>query len=438
MELSLKPANKLTYKFRLTPQMRLAFHLLQMPLVKLKELIKKEAEENPLLTVENAPPPRDAGYKLSEEEMNYRESLLTKTPTLAEYLLRQLELSVESDDEREIGEAIIGSINEAGYLEGSIEDLVKSNSYQPAIVEKVLNLIQTFDPSGVGARDLRECLLIQLKSKGKGEGSLACRIVDKYLPYLKDKRYAHIAKKLSNKGGKVSVDMIKDAIKELAGLEPKPGRSFNTEEAVYLIPDAILKKGEKGYEAIFNEWELPRITLNAKYKNMLKQAGTPEDAKAYLKERIQAARTLINAVQRRNETIQKVIEEIVNIQKESFDNDGIDLKPMTLEQIGKRIGKHKSTVSRAVVSKYIQTPRGIVELRSFFGSGVRQVNGGLMSSGAIKTKIRDLIKSEEQEGPITDQGIADSLKKGGISVARRTVTKYRGQLKILSSKSRRE
>ncbi len=436
MELSLKPANKLTYKFRLTPQMRLAFHLLQMPLVKLKELIKKEAEENPLLTVENAPPPRDAGYKLSEEEVNYRESLLTKAPTLSEYLLRQLELSAESDDEREVGEAIIGSINEAGYLEGSIEDLVKSTSYQPAIVEKVLNLIQTFDPSGVGARDLRECLLIQLKSKGKGELGLACRIVDKYLPYLKDKRYAHIAKKLSNKGGNVSVEMIKDAIKELAGLEPKPGRSFNTEEAVYLIPDAILKKGEKGYEAIFNEWELPRITLNAKYKNMLKQAGTPEDAKAYLKERIQAARTLINAVQRRNETIQKVIEEIVSIQRESFDHEEIDLKPMTLEQIGKRIGKHKSTVSRAVVSKYIQTPRGIVELRSFFGSGVRQVNGGLISSGAIKTKIRDLIESEEQEGPITDQGIADSLKKGGISVARRTVAKYRGQLKILSSKSR--
>jgi RNA polymerase sigma-54 factor len=436
MELSLKPANKLTYKFRLTPQMQLAFHLLQMPLVKLKELIKKEAEENPLLNIENIKPPRDANYRLSEEEMNYRESLLTKAPTLAEYLLRQLELSAESDDEREVGVTIIGSINEAGYLEGSIEDLVKSTSYQPAIVEKVLNLIQTFDPSGVGARDLRECLLIQLKSKGKGELGLACRIVDKYLPYLKDKRYAHIAKKLSNKGGKVSVEMIKDAIKELAGLEPKPGRSFNTEEAVYLIPDAILKKGEKGYEAIFNEWELPRITLNAKYKNMLKQAGTPEDAKAYLKERIQAARTLINAIQRRNETIQKVIEEIVSIQRESFDHEEIDLKPMTLEQIGKRIGKHKSTVSRAVVSKYIQTPRGIVELRSFFGSGVRQVNGGLMSSGAIKTKIRDLIESEEQEGPITDQGIADSLKKGGISVARRTVAKYRGQLKILSSKSR--
>ena len=232
--------------------------------------------------------------------------------------------------------------------------------------------------------------------------------------------------------------MIKDAIKELTSLEPKPGRSFNAEEAVRLIPDAILKKGEKGYEAIFNNWELPRITLNAKYKNMIREADTPEDAKAYLRERVKAARTLIHAIQRRNETIQKVIEEIISAQKDALDNEETDFKPMTLEQIGKRIGKHKSTVSRAVVSKYIQTPRGIVELRSFFGSGVRQTNGDLMSSGAIKTKIRNLIENEEKERPLTDQEIVASLKKDGASVARRTIVKYRSQLKILSSKSRRE
>jgi len=432
MQLELKPANKLTYKFRLTPQMRLAFHLLQMPLVKLKELIRKEAEENPLLNIENIKPPRDANYRLSEEELNYRESLITKAATLEEHLLRQLGLSAEANDEREIGVAIIGNINEAGYLECSIEELVKSNNYQSVKVEKVLNLIQTFDPSGVGARDLRECLLLQLKAKGKELG-LAYRIVNKYLPYLKNKRYGYIAKKL-----KVSIKIIKDAVKEMAGLEPKPGRSFNSEDAVYLIPDAILRKGEKGYEAVFNDWELPRITLNAKYKNMLKEADTPDDAKAYLKERVKAARTLINAVQRRNETIQKVISEIINIQKDALDNEGADFKPMTLEQIAKRIGKHKSTICRAVTGKYLATPQGILELRSFLSSSVKQANGDFVSSKAIKSKIKGLIKNENKEKPLADQEIVDLFKKDGVSVARRTVAKYRNQLKILPSKSRGE
>ncbi len=442
MQLELKPANKLTYKFKLTPQMRLAINLLQMPLVKLKELIKQQAEENPLLNIENLTPPREVNYNFSEEDWNYRESLITKALTLSEHLLQQLQLFANSEDERKIGESVIGNINEDGYLEGSSEEISKSNNYELSKLEKVLNLIQTFDPAGVGARDLRECLLLQLKAKGKEDG-LAYRIVDKYLPYLENKRYDYIAKKLSGKSGaasseKISTEKIKEAIKEMASLEPKPGRSFNTEEAVYLIPDAILRKGEKGYEAIFNDRELPRITLNAKYKNMIKQEDAPEDAKTYLKERLQAARTLIDAVRRRNETIQKVIEEIVNTQKGALDNEEINFKPMTLEQIGKRIGKHKSTVSRAVVNKYIQTPSGIVELRSFFNSGVRQINGDLLSSRAIKSKIRALIENEEKERPLTDHEIVASLKKAGISVARRTIAKYRTQLKILSSKSRRK
>jgi RNA polymerase sigma-54 factor len=442
MQLELKPANKLTYKFKLTPQMRLAINLLQMPLVKLKELIKQQAEENPLLNIENLTPPREVNYNFSEEDWNYRESLITKALTLSEHLLQQLQLFANSEDERKIGESVIGNINEDGYLEGSLEEISKSNNYELSKLGKVLNLIQTFDPAGVGARDLRECLLLQLKAKGKEDG-LAYRIVDKYLPYLENKRYDYIAKKLSSKDGaasseKISTEKIKEAIKEMASLEPKPGRSFNTEEAVYLIPDAILRKGEKDYEAIFNDRELPRITLNAKYKNMIKQEDAPEDAKAYLKERLQAARTLIDAVRRRNETIQKVIEEIVNTQKGALDNEEINFKPMTLEQIGKRIGKHKSTVSRAVVNKYIQTPSGIVELRSFFNSGVRQINGDLLSSRAIKSKIRALIENEEKERPLTDQEIVASLKKDGISVARRTIAKYRNQLKILSSKSRRK
>lgn len=329
----------------------------------------------------------------------------------------------------------IGSsnINDAGYLGCPIEDIKPETSeITRTEVEKVLSLIQTFDPVGVGARDLRDCLLLQLRSKGQTD-SLACQIVDKYLPNLQNKRYDYIAKKL-----KVSIEKIKESIKEIANLEPKPGCSFGTERPVYLIPDAIVRKNKDGYELTPNDWELPRITLNEKYKKMLKQKDTPEDTKAYLTERLKAAHSLINAISKRKETIRQVMETIVSIQNGFLENGATDFKPMTLEQIAKRIGKHKSTVSRAVTGKYLQTPQGIFELRSFLSSRVKQENGDFLSSKAIKSRIKDIINNENKEKLLTDEDIVDLFKKDEISIARRTIAKYRNQLKILSSKSRRE
>ncbi|MBU0605513.1 MAG: RNA polymerase factor sigma-54 [Candidatus Omnitrophica bacterium] len=432
MQLELKPANKLIYKLRLTPQMRLAINLLQMPLVKLKEFVEKQVEENPLLNLENIKPPKEVNYDFtSEEDQNYKESLITKPATLQDHLLSQLQLLADSDDVREIGELIIGNINDDGYFECPIEDIKsESRKITQSEVEKVLSLVQTFDPIGIGARDLRECLLLQLRSKGS-DNSLAYQIVDKYLPDLQNKRYNYIAKKL-----KVPVEKIKEAIKEIANLEPKPGRSFSTERPVYLIPDAIVRKNKDGYELIPNDWELPRITLNEKYKRMLKQKDTPEDAKVYLNERLNAARSLINAISKRRETIRQVTQTIVSIQNGFLENGATDFKPMTLEQIAKRIGKHKSTVCRAVTGKYLQTPQGIFELRSFLSSRVKQENGNFLSSKAIKSRTKNLIENENKEKPLTDEEIVDLFKKDGVSVARRTVAKYRDQLKILSSKTR--
>ena len=434
MELSLKPSNKLTYKFRLTPQMHLSINLLQMPLVKLKEFVEKQVEENPLLNLENIKPPKDASYNFTDgEDQDYKESLITKPATLQDHLLSQLQLLADSDNVREIGELVIGNINDDGYLGCPIEDIKpESDSITRSEVEKALSLIQTFDPIGVGARDLRECLLLQLRSKGS-DNSPAYQIVDKHLPDLKNKRYDYIAKKL-----KSPVEKIKEAIKEIARLEPKPGRSFGTERPVYLIPDAIVRKNKDGYELIPNDWELPRITLNEKYKRMLKQKDTPEDAKAYLNERLSAARSLINAIGKRRETIHQVTQTIVSIQNGFLDNGATDFKPMTLEQIAKRIGKHKSTVCRAVTGKYLETPQGIFELRSFLSSGVKQAGGDPLSSKAIKSRIKNLIEDENKEKLLTDEDIVDLFKKDGISIARRTIAKYRNQLKILSSKSRRK
>lgn len=444
MPLEGRPVGKLTYKLKLTPQMRLHINLLQMPLIKLKDFIKQQAGENPLLDIE---PPRKAKEDIAkfeasatdstygpgdQKKRDYRESLLIYPTTLAEHLSRQLHLLAISEDECDIGELIIGNIDNNGYLKSPIEDIANSAKASASKVEKVLFLIQTFDPIGIGARDLRECLLLQLTSKGKYT-PLAYQIVDKYLPYLEKKRYDYIAGKL-----KVSSEKVKEVMKEIANLEPKPGRSFSAERVVRLVPDAVLRKIKQGYEVISNTSELPRITLNEKYKKMIKEKTTPKDARDYLRERIKAARSLINAVKRRGETIQKVIESIVSIQKDFLDNEGAGLKPMTLDEVASKVGKHKSTVSRAISNKYLETSRGILELRYFLSSGVKQKSGEYLSSKAIKSKIADLIIKEKKGRPLSDQKIVGLLKEDGISISRRTVTKYRKQLKILSSQSRRE
>ena len=261
---------------------------------------------------------------------------------------------------------------------------------------------------------------------------MAWKIVDKYLLDLEKKRFDYIAKKIG-----VSIEKIKEAMKEIASLEPKPGRSFNYEKVIYLIPDVILKKNKDGYEAILNDWELPRISLNDKYKKMLKQNNTPEDAKEFLKERLKAARSLIDAVNKRKETIQKVTEAIVYVQKDFLERGKAQFKPMTLSQIANMVGKHKSTVSRAISNKYVQTPYGIFELRYFLSSGVKQKNGELVSSKTIKSKIKDLIENEGKKNPLSDQNITKRLKQKGISISRRAVAKYRAHLKILPSMSRR-
>ncbi len=454
MPLEVKLQPKLTYKLRLTPQIKLALNLLQLPLAQLKEYIEEEIEKNPLLEPsEDATPSNgklDEILKKIENRENkesesdilwteedgdkkqYRESLISTSPTLQEHLSRQLHLFSSSEDERKIGESIIGNINDNGYLDCSIEKIAESNRTTKSQVEKVLVLIQTFDPLGVGARDLRECLWLQLRAKEE-ENSLAGLIVDKYLPFLEKKRYGYIAKKL-----KLAVEEIKDAIKEIAKFQPRPGCSFSQEITQRLIPDAILKKNKDGYEVIPNDWELPRFSLNAKYKEMLKKNDTPTEVKEYLQERLKAGRSLIDAVNKRKETIQKIIEEIVYAQKDFLDNGATHFKPLTLSQIADRIGKHKSTVSRAISNKYVHTPYGIFKLRDFINSGVKQENGELFSSKTIKAKIKALIESEKRKKPLSDLGISTALKQEGILVSRRTITKYRHQLKILPSKSRRE
>ena len=445
MKLELKPSPKLIYKLRLTPQMRLGISLLQMPLIKLKEYIKQELEKNPLLESVERPSKEERDFQdnyCDDDEKNYKESVVTKPTSLAEHLSNQLHLLANSNDEQRIGEIIIDNIDDNGYLKSSLEEMAKISKTDVNLCEKVLSLIQTFDPIGVGVRDLRECLLLQIKAKGQ-EDSIAAQIINKYLPYLEKKRFEFIAKKLSAKGGsayggKVSIERIKEAIKEIAQLEPKPGRSFSTERTVRLIPDVILKRNNDKYEVVLNDGQLPFLSLNPKYKAMLKAKDISQDTKEYLRDRLKSARSLINALNKRKQTLQKVTETICLIQGDFLDKGLFNLKPMTLTQVARLVGRHKSTVSRAIANKYLQTPNGIFELQQFLNSGVKQENGEFFSSKVIKSKIKELIKNENKEKPLTDQEISQHLKLEGISISRRAIAKYRTQLKILSFLSRRE
>lgn len=442
MSLELRPVPQLIHALHLSPQIRLSLHLLQLPLLKLKEYLIEEIEKNPLLEFMDSPPPYPKekitlSWSEEDEEKKYRQSLITQPPTLQEHLLRQLRLFTDIEQDLKIGEAIIGNIDDDGYLRVPIEDIAESCKITKSKVENVLNLIQTFDPAGIGARDLRECLLLQLKEKGK-ENSLAGHIVDQYLLFLEKRRYGYIAKKLSTRDEKVSVDNVKETLKEITRLEPRPGYFFSTKENPHLIPDAILEKNENGFEVILNEEELPLLIINEKYKNLLRQKETPAETREFLKERFKAAGALIDAVNKRKKTIKKIIESIVSIQNDFFDKGQEKFRPMTLDELAKTIGKHKSTVSRAMANKYLQTPQGILGLRYFLSSGIRQKDGNILSSKNIKLKISELIENEDKRKPLSDQEILNLLNQEGLSLSRRAVTKYRQQLKILPSLSRRE
>lgn len=465
--LEVKLAPKLMHKLRLTPRVKLALNLLQLPMAQLKDYLKNEIEKNPLLeSAEDDYRFKDEAFKQNtsltdydEEKIQYQQSILTAPQTIPEYLLEQFRLLIKSKEELKIGEFIIDCLDENGYFSVSIQEAAKTLNVSASKVKEVLNIIQTLEPAGIGARDLRQCLLIQLNAKGRKK-SLAFKIVDKYLSFLEKRNYEDIAKKLSSKNQKISVAQVKESLKELAQLEPKPARLIDDIKTIRIIPDVIVKpvrsddaprfredkfypalsngvnKNKQNYEIILNENELPHLIINDKYKKIMKQKDTPEDTKAYLQRGLQGALFLIDAFRRRKETIKMIVEYIVKIQKDFLNDKALGLKPLTLEQIAMEVGKHKSTISRAIKDKYIQTPHGTFELRYFLTSKIKQENGEDVSSNTIKLKIKELTKNENKTKPLTDREITELLNKEAILINRRTVTKYRKQLKLLPSRLR--
>ena len=467
--MELKQAQKQTQKLALTFQMRQSLHILQLPLTELSTYLNAEIESNPILetlgTTSEEPDaslsekinmlqdaaersfvdnfiPEDSLQEIRKKE-NFQQSLITKSQTLHEVLLRQLRFCLNDEKMHCLGRLLISHIDDNGYLNTSLESLCaiaqKENSdghLPPALsdIEAALKVIQQFEPHGVGARSLKECLLIQLRLRKK-EKTLLHTIVEDFLPEAAKHNIKGIAKKL-----KVHPDNVAKALKEIAQLEPKPGRAFLPviePAAQTQPPDIFVEKKEDRLEIIVNQQGLPRMIINTIYKNIAKSKDADAQTKAYIKEKIKSAMDLIKAILQREETLRTICECIVDIQKDFFlQGDTSLLKPLTLKEVAKIANRDQSTISRVVNNKYVKTPYGIFKLNFFFlkplknKKDVSRPPESLASTESIKSLIDDIINDEDKTCPLKDSAIVERLKEHGITIARRTVVKYREEYNI--------
>ena len=478
MALELKQSLKLSQRIIMTPQLQQAIKFLQLSRLELCQTIDHEMEANPLLEevpvdeiegkaveegkkeepVNKEEPLREVRIKetiredfdwdsyISEyntawassphegtEDRPSFESLIAPKTNLYSHLLWQLQVSDLDETQRGIGGYIIGNIDSDGYLQTSIDNIMSETHQSREEVLRVLDIIHEFDPVGVGARDNSECLLIQLRFQGLG-GSIAEKIVTDHMKQLEKKRYTHIAKSLG-----VSLEKVLDAVSIIAFLEPKPGRFYNDEETIYIIPDVYVYKMGDEFMIFLNEDGLPKLRISSFYRETLaKKDDLSRSTREYIREKLKGASWLIKSIHQRQRTIYKVTESIVKFQRDFFDSGPAHLKPMVLRDVAEDIQMHESTVSRVMNNKYMYSPFGIFELRYFLNSGIQSVDGAdKVGSLSVKERIKEIIRGEDKSKPFSDQEIVHILKRLNIDIARRTVAKYREMLGILPSSQRK-
>jgi RNA polymerase sigma-54 factor len=485
MALEPKLFQKLSQQLVMTPQLRQAIKILQVSRTELETLIENELEENPVLeegqaekgTLELDPAepavdgvmgeaePLPEAPKVEENAKDLKEidwgeyletygnefqgssyadnspgdddrrpsleNVLTKSQDLLGHLEWQLRLSNLDREEERLAALIIGNTNDDGYLGAGVEELAELAAVEPAAVEAVLAKVQEFDPPGVCARDLRECLLIQLRQLGAGD-SLAARIVRDHLDSLESRRFERLARDLG-----ASIEQVIEAAKAVASLEPKPGRNFGEGEARYVTPDVFITKVGGEYVINLNDDGMPYLRVSHYYKRML-GADSSGEAKGYIQEKMRAASWLIKSIQQRQRTIYLVTQSIVKFQRDFFERGIPGLRPLVLKDVANDIGMHESTVSRATSNKYVHTPQGTFELKFFFTSSLRAGGGEDVSSESVKQRIREMIQAEDARHPYSDQYIAALLAKENVDIARRTVAKYREMMGILPSSKRKQ
>jgi len=486
MALEIRQVQKLAQQLVMTPQLQQAIKLLQLSRLELEEMVTKELQENPALEegtteegetaeqpraeVQTSAPGDTAELTINRElsavdkigTLDWQEYLdthsnsihgsltaeatsedgdsppswensLTKKTTLEDHLIWQLRLSKITEQESSIGLYVIQNLDENGYMAVTVEELCNATGSTPEEAEAVLKRIHFFDPVGIAARDLRECLLIQLENLQLSD-SLAARIVAGYLSFLESKRYEKLAKDLA-----VTIDEIADAAHLIASLEPKPSRGFEQDEVRTVLPDVFVEKVGDEYLIYLNDDGVPRLRVSSLYRRMAGQEGVAEEqARQYLQEKVRAATWLIKSIQQRQQTLFRVTQSIFKFQQEFLEHGVSQLKPMVLRDVAEDIHMHESTVSRATANKYVHTPQGLFELKFFFQSGIKGGNGEDVASESVKEKIRNIIAAEDPRRPHSDQHIASMLSTESIDIARRTVAKYREAMGILPSSKRRQ
>jgi RNA polymerase sigma-54 factor len=475
---------KLQQKLILTPSLQQAIKLLPMSTLELADMLQQEITENPLLEedlerpaseqqeteAEEVPPAPETSVVETdgkpepepkrEDSMNeidyesffsdyldegYRprtsyeipelppiENTLSATASLADHLDWQLRMAPADDKMVEIGEAIIGNVDEQGYLQASVEEICAMGDYDRESVERALAMVQGFDPLGVAARDLRECLLIQIRHLELGGTPVETMVTD-HLDLLQSHRFNDIAKAM-----KLPVEEVIEHCEIIRRLDPQPGSKFTNERSHYVTPDVYVLKVDGKYEVVLNEDRLPQLRISPVYRRMLENKSDDNEAtRNYVKEKLRSALWLIKSVDQRQKTIYKVANSIVRQQQEFLDNGVEHLRPMVLRDVAIDIGMHESTVSRVVSNKYMHTPQGVFEMRYFFHSGIASVGGEHVSSVTIKQRIKKIVEDENPKRPLSDSKIVKILEEEGLVLARRTIAKYREELRIPPSNQRK-
>ena len=376
----------------------------------------------------------DPGFKspaTEDIEKPSFENFLAQPSSLADHLELQLRLSTCSEAVRAAAFSIIGNLNEDGYLTATLEEMVQTGEHKLGDVEQALALVQQFDPPGVASRDVRECLVIQLRTLAP-ENTLARQIVSDFLKQLQNKQYREIARALDR-----PVQAVERAVEIIRKLDPRPGQRYNNNQARLIEPDVAIVKMGNDYQVTVNEDGLPQLRLSHRYRRMLEESGTSRDVRNYVKERFISAIQLIKNIEQRKQTIIKVCEVIIRRQRDFLDK-GIDhLRPMMIKEVAEEVGVHPSTVSRAVANKYAYTPQGVYELRYFFSEAVQGPSGGGTSLINLKRLVKKMIEEEDPIKPWTDEQVTARLREQGINVTRRTVAKYREDMRIPSTHQRR-
>ncbi len=466
---------RLSQRLALTPSLLQKIELLQLNKLELQEMLNQELVENPILeeiletevpsemTLDGAAVEEngagensskdsdkdsfdeidfryffdeylDTGYKNREVENSEKpsfETFLTQAPSLEDHLNWQLGLSDTRAPIDEIARQIIGNLNEDGYLYMGLEEICQVTRCTMEEAAEALKVVQFMDPVGVGARDLRECLSLQLENLDLEE-SLAFKIVQEHLPLLEGHKLKEIAARTDS-----TFDDVVQAVECIKHLIPKPGLKYNNQKTNYVEPEVTIAKIDDEFVVLLNDEGMPQLRLNANYKKLLKTKGVSGDTKSFLREKFRSAVDLLRSVNQRKQTIYKVCVCIVNRQKDFLENGFSQLHPMLIKDVANELGVHSSTISRVVTNKYVDTPQGVIELRKFFTMGLEKPDGEGLSIVQVKLKIKELLENENKNKPYSDNQLGQLLRRDNIFINRRTVAKYREQMQIPGSRERK-